>query len=97
MELNGALAPQADVTARCAFIFSGYEVSIGFSGRCDANGAAWEATALAGKRCLRLAAELKLLHRTDRPQRRTGRKDLHARSTDEPASNRVTRVSSVRR
>jgi hypothetical protein len=63
---NGRFAPKADVTARCAFIFGGHEVSIGFSGRCDAIGAAWEATALTGKRSLRLAAELKLLHRTDR-------------------------------
>jgi hypothetical protein len=43
-------------------IFGGYEVGIGFSGHCDSHGATWEATALAGKRSLRLAAELKLLH-----------------------------------
>ena len=43
-------------------MFGGFEVGIGFSGSCDADGAAWEATALAGKRSLRLAAELTLLH-----------------------------------
>lgn len=44
-------------------VFGGYEVGIGFSGRSDDEGAAWEATALAGKRSLRLSAEMKLLHR----------------------------------
>lgn len=44
-------------------IFGGYEVGIGFSGTCDADGAELEATALAGKRSLRLKAVLKLLHR----------------------------------
>lgn len=44
-------------------VFSGHEVGIGFSGRCDVHGATWEATALAGKRSLRLSAEMKLLHR----------------------------------
>lgn len=43
-------------------VFGGYEVGIGFSGRCDDKGASWEATALAGKRSLRLSAEMKLLH-----------------------------------
>ena len=42
-------------------LFGGYEVGIGFSGRCDANGAEMEATALAGKRSIRLAATLKLI------------------------------------
>ena len=37
-------------------------VGIGFSGTCDADGAELEATALAGKRSLRLNAVLKLLH-----------------------------------
>ena len=42
-------------------LFGGYEVGIGFSGRCDAGGAEIEATALAGKRSIRLAATLKLI------------------------------------
>jgi hypothetical protein len=42
-------------------LFGGYEVGIGFSGRCDAGGADMEATALAGKRSIRLAAALKLI------------------------------------
>src|SRR4051794_25856719 len=42
-------------------LFGGYEVGIGFSGRCDAGAAEMEATALAGKRSIRLAATLKLI------------------------------------
>ena len=42
-------------------LFGGYQVGIGFSGRCDAAGAEIEATALAGKRSIRLAATLKLI------------------------------------
>lgn len=42
-------------------VFGGYEVGIGFSGTCDAEGAMLEATALAGKRSLRLTAVLKLM------------------------------------
>jgi hypothetical protein len=44
-------------------IFGGHEVGIGFSGSCDADGALLEATALAGKRSLRMSAVLKLLRR----------------------------------
>jgi hypothetical protein len=44
-------------------IFGGYEVGIGFSGTCDHEGAQLEATALAGKRSLRLTAVLKLMRR----------------------------------
>jgi hypothetical protein len=44
-------------------IFGGYEVGIGFSGTCDEQGALLEASALAGKRSLRLAAVLKLMRR----------------------------------
>ena len=44
-------------------IFGGYEVGIGFSGTCDGQGAELEATALAGKRSLRLTAVLKLMRR----------------------------------
>jgi hypothetical protein len=42
-------------------IFGGHEVGIGFSGTCDDRGALLEATALAGKRSLRLTAVLKLM------------------------------------
>ncbi len=42
-------------------LFGGYEVGIGFSGRCDAKGAEIEATALAGKRSIRFAATLQLI------------------------------------
>ena len=44
-------------------LFAGYDVGIGFSGSCSESGAAFEATALAGKRSLRLKAELSLLHK----------------------------------
>ncbi len=44
-------------------IFGGHEVGIGFSGTCDEDGALLEATALAGKRSLRMTAVLKLMHR----------------------------------
>ena len=42
-------------------VFGGHEVGIGFSGTCDAEGALLEATALAGKRSLRMTAVLKLM------------------------------------
>jgi hypothetical protein len=42
-------------------VFGGHEVGIGFSGTCNEEGASIEATALAGKRSLRLAAVLKLM------------------------------------
>jgi T3SS negative regulator,GrlR len=42
-------------------IFGGHEVGIGFSGSCDAQSARLDATALAGKRSLRLSADLKLI------------------------------------
>ncbi len=42
-------------------VFGGHEVGIGFSGTCDEQGALLEATALAGKRSLRLTAALKLM------------------------------------
>jgi hypothetical protein len=44
-------------------VFGGREVGIGFSGTCDGEGAVLEATALAGKRSLRLTAVLKLMRR----------------------------------
>ena len=59
---RGEIVNQEHTAARDA-IFGGYEVGIGFSGSCGANGAIWEATALAGKRSFQLAAEMKLLHR----------------------------------
>lgn len=42
-------------------LFGGYEVGIGFSGRCDDKIADMEATALAGKLSIRFAAALKLI------------------------------------
>jgi hypothetical protein len=42
-------------------VFGGHEVGIGFSGTCSEDGAELEATALAGKRSLRLTATLKLM------------------------------------
>jgi hypothetical protein len=45
-------------------VFGGHEVGIGFSGTCDGQGALLEATALAGKRSLRLTAVLKLMRQT---------------------------------
>jgi hypothetical protein len=42
-------------------VFGGHEVGIGFSGTCDGEGAQLEATALAGKRSLRLHAVLRLM------------------------------------
>lgn len=44
-------------------IFGGHEVGIGFSGTCDDHSAQLDATALAGKRSLRLTAVLKLMRR----------------------------------
>ena len=44
-------------------VFGGHEVGIGFSGSCEEEGALLEATALAGKRSLRLTAVLKLMRR----------------------------------
>jgi hypothetical protein len=44
-------------------VFGGHEVGTGFSGTCDDQGALLDATALAGKRSLRLTAVLKLMRR----------------------------------
>jgi hypothetical protein len=44
-------------------IFGAHEIGIGFSGSYDEQQAVLEATALAGKRSLRLTAALKLMHR----------------------------------
>ncbi|MDB5503195.1 MAG: hypothetical protein JWR89_3097 [Tardiphaga sp.] len=60
---KGEIVNQEHTPAKGDPVFGGHEVGIGFSGSCDAEGAAWEATALAGKRSLRLAATLTLLQR----------------------------------
>lgn len=44
-------------------LFGGHEVGMGFSGTCDDKGAKAEATALVGKRSIRIAAVLTLLRR----------------------------------
>lgn len=44
-------------------VFGGHEVGIGFAGTCDDEGALLDATALAGKRSLRMTAVLKLMRR----------------------------------
>src|SRR5689334_23469768 len=44
-------------------VLGGHEVGIGFSGTCNEDGALMEATALAGKRSLRLTAVLKLMRK----------------------------------
>ena len=46
-------------------VFGGHEVGIGFSGTCGEEGALLEATALAGKRSLRLTAVLRLMRRAE--------------------------------
>ncbi|MDE2380026.1 GrlR family regulatory protein [Bradyrhizobium sp.] len=57
--LNQEHTPARDENA----IFGGHEIGIGFSGSYDDERAVLEATALAGKRSLRLTAALKLMHR----------------------------------
>jgi hypothetical protein len=44
-------------------VFGGHEVGIGFAGTCDEQGAVLDATALAGKRSLRMTTVLKLMNR----------------------------------
>jgi hypothetical protein len=58
---KGQILNQEHTPARGS-IFAGNEVGIGFSGNCGDGGADFEATALAGKRSLRLKAVLTLLH-----------------------------------
>ena len=61
---KGQILHQEHTPAKGAYsIFGGHEVGIGFSGSCDDQGARLEATALAGKRSLRLTADLKLVRR----------------------------------
>jgi hypothetical protein len=59
---KGAFVNQEHTPAKSEHpLFGGYEVGIGFSGRCDDNSAESEATALVGKRSIRFAATLKLI------------------------------------
>jgi hypothetical protein len=59
---KGEILNQEHTPARSEHpIFGGHEVGIGFAGTCDDRGALLEATALAGKRSLRLTAVLKLM------------------------------------
>ena len=44
-------------------LFGGHEVGVGFSGACDEAGATLEATALVGKRSIRLRSKLTLMRR----------------------------------
>jgi len=61
---KGQILNQEHTPARGVdLIFGGHEVGIGFAGTCDMDSAQLEATALAGKRSLRLSATLKLLQR----------------------------------
>jgi hypothetical protein len=61
---KGEILNQEHTPARSEHpVFGGHEVGIGFSGTCDDRGALLEATALAGKRSLRLTAVLKLMRR----------------------------------
>ncbi|QUS42302.1 hypothetical protein RPMA_07325 [Tardiphaga alba] len=59
---KGEIVNQEHTKANDA-VFGGREVGIGFSGACDDRGATWEAIALAGKRSIRLSAEMELLHK----------------------------------
>jgi hypothetical protein len=60
---KGQILNQEHTPAKHNLLFGGREVGIGFSGTCDQEGARLEAIALAGKRSLRLTAELKLMRR----------------------------------
>jgi hypothetical protein len=60
---KGQILNQEHTPAKDDAVFGGHEVGIGFSGSYDGEQAVLEATALAGKRSLRLTAALKLMHR----------------------------------
>jgi hypothetical protein len=60
---KGQILNQEHTPAKDDLLFGGREVGIGFSGTCSQEGARLEATALAGKRSLRMTAELKLMRR----------------------------------
>lgn len=59
---KGQILNQEHTPAKDDPIFGGHEVGIGFSGSYDTGWAVLEASALAGKRSLRLTAALKLMH-----------------------------------
>lgn len=60
---KGEIINEEHTAAKSDPVFGGHEVGIGFSGNCHADGADWQATALAGKRSLQLAATLTLLQK----------------------------------
>ena len=60
---KGQILNQEHTPAKDDPIFGGHEVGIGFAGTYDSEQTLLEATALAGKRSLRLTASLKLMHR----------------------------------
>lgn len=60
---KGQILNQEHTPAKDDPVFGGHEVGIGFSGTYDEVQAVLEATALAGKRSLRLTAALKPIHR----------------------------------
>jgi hypothetical protein len=60
---KGEMINREHTPAKDRPLFGGHEVGIGFSGTCDDQGASLEATALAGKRSLRMTAVLTLMHR----------------------------------
>jgi len=61
---RGEIVNQEHTPAKGEYpVFGGYEVGIGFAGSCGADGAELEGIALAGKRSLRLSAELRLMRR----------------------------------
>ncbi|MBW7963920.1 GrlR family regulatory protein [Bradyrhizobium sp. BR 10261] len=60
---KGQILNQEHTPAKDDPIFGGHEVGIGFAGTYDGDQAMLEATALAGKRSLRLSATLELMHR----------------------------------
>ncbi|MGY4288452.1 hypothetical protein ACVWXO_007672 [Bradyrhizobium sp. LM2.7] len=60
---KGQILNQEHTPAKDDPVFGGHEVGIGFSGTYDEIQAVLEATALAGKRSLRLTAALKPIHR----------------------------------
>ncbi|MDA9431053.1 GrlR family regulatory protein [Bradyrhizobium sp. CCBAU 51627] len=60
---KGQILNQEHTPAKDDPIFGGHQVGIGFSGSYDGERAVLEATALSGKRSLRLTATLQLMHR----------------------------------
>jgi len=60
---KGQLLNEEHTPAKDDPVFGGHEVGIGFAGTYDSEQSVLDATALAGKRSLRLTASLKLMHR----------------------------------